>query len=120
MTFWIPNIKSYARNFVYYERMAKTYQSIPDKGYFNMIGLPAELALLIGLLEVIRGLFLIPRSLTRIVALLFALELISALIIVNTSNVVILPEGYELALLSIPVRFLAISVSLMLTGLGRF
>lgn len=90
------------------------------QGYFNMIGLTAELALLIGLLEVIRGLFLIPGFLTRIVALLFALELISALIIVNTSNVVILPEGYELTSLSIPVSFLAISVSLMLTGLGRF
>ena len=64
--------------------------------------------------------FLIPGFLTRIVALLFALELISALIIVNTSNVVILPEGYELTSLSIPVLFLAISVSLMLTGLGRF
>ena len=90
------------------------------QGYFNLIGLPAELALLIGLLEVIGGLFLILGLLTRIVALLFAIEMISAFMIVNTSNVVILPEGYELGLLSIPILFMAISISLMLTGPGRF
>ena len=46
--------------------------------------------------------------------------MISAFIIVNTSNVVILPEGYELGLLSIPILFMTISISLMLTGPGRF
>ncbi len=90
------------------------------QSYFNMIGLPAELALLIGLLEIVGGLLLILGLLTRIVALLFALEMISAFIIVNTSNVVILPEGYELGLLSIPILFMAISFSLFLTGPGRF
>lgn len=90
------------------------------QGYFNLIGLPAELALLIGLLEVLGGLFLILGLLTRITGLLFAIEMISAFIIVNTSDVVILPEGYELGLLSIPILFMAISISLMLTGPGRF
>lgn len=33
---------------------------------------------------------------------------------------VVLPEGYELGLLSIPILFMAISISLMLTGPGRF
>ena len=78
-----------------------------------MIGLPAELALLIGLLEVVGGLFLILGLLTRIVALLFAIEMISAFIIINTSNVVVLPEGYALGLLSISILFMAISISLM-------
>ncbi|MDQ3084784.1 MAG: DoxX family protein [Thermoproteota archaeon] len=90
------------------------------QGYFIMMGLPAELALLIGLFEVVGGLFLILGLLTRIVALLFAIEMISAFIIVNISNVIILPEGYELGLLSIPILFMAISTSLMLTGPGRF
>lgn len=89
------------------------------QGYFNMMGLPAVLALLIGLLEVVGGLFLILGLLTRIVALLFAIEMISAFIIANTSNVIILPEGYELGLLSIPIVFMAISISLMLTGPSR-
>jgi len=89
------------------------------QGYFSMMGIPAELALLIGLLEVVGGLFLILGLLTRIVALLFAIEMISAFIIANTSNVIILPEGYELGLLSIPIVFMAISISLMLTGPGR-
>ena len=90
------------------------------QGFFDMMGLPADLALLIGLLEVVGGLFLILGLLTRIVALLFAIEMISAFIIVNISNVVVLPEGYELGLLSIPILFMAISISLMLTGPGRF
>ncbi|MDN5846896.1 MAG: DoxX family protein [Candidatus Nitrosocosmicus sp.] len=90
------------------------------QGYFNMMGLPAELALLIGLLEVVGGLFLILGLLTRIAALLFALEMISAFVIVNTSNVVIFPEGYELGLLSIPILFMAISFSLIFTGPSRF
>ena len=99
--------------------MDRTCQSIPNTGYFNLIGLPAELALLIGLLEVVGGFFLIFGLLTRIIGLLFAIEVISAFIIVNISNVVILPEGYELGLLSIPILFMAISISLMLTGPGR-
>jgi putative oxidoreductase len=90
------------------------------QGYFNLIGLPAELALLIGLLEVVGGFFLIFGLLTRIIGLLFAIEMISAFIIVNISSVVILPEGYELGLLSIPILFMTISISLMLTGPGRF
>jgi putative oxidoreductase len=90
------------------------------QGYFNLIGLPAELALLIGLLEVIGGFFLIFGLLTRITGLLFAIEIISAFIIVNISSVVILPEGYELGLLSIPILFMTISISLMLTGPGGF
>ena len=88
--------------------------------YFNIIGLSVELALLIGLLEIKGGLFLILGLLTRIAALLFAIEMISAFIIVNTSNVVILLEGSELGLLSLPILFMTISISLMLTGLGRF
>ena len=89
-------------------------------GHFNMMGLPGEMALLTGLLEVICGLFLIIGLLTRVVSLLFAIEMISAFIIVNISNVIILPKGYELGLLSTPILFMAISISLLLTGPRRF
>jgi len=90
------------------------------QGYFNMIGLPTELALLIVFLEIIGGLFLILGLMTRIVAILFAIEMISAFIIVIISNVVVLPEGYELGLLSIFILFMAIYISLILTAPGRF
>ena len=52
--------------------------------------------------------------------LLFSIEMISAFIIVNISNIIILPKGLELGLLSIPRLFMAISISLLLTGPGRF
>lgn len=74
-----------------------------------MIGLPAEFALIIGLLEVEGGLFLNLGLLTGIIALLFTIEMISAFIIVNTSKVVILPVGYELGLLSIPIISMTMS-----------
>lgn len=89
------------------------------RGYFMMIGLPQELAILIGLLEVIGGILLIVGLLTRVVSLLFTMEMISAFIILNISNVIVLPKGYELGLLSIPILIMAISISLAITGPGR-
>ena len=46
--------------------------------------------------------------------------MIPAFIIVNTFNVVVLPEANELGLLSITILFMAISISLTLTEPGRF
>ena len=46
--------------------------------YFIMIGLPQELAVIIGLLEVVGGILLAAGILTRIVAFLFAMEMIGA------------------------------------------
>ncbi len=89
------------------------------QGYFMMIGLPQELAILIGLFEVIGGILLIIGLLTRIVSLLFVAEMIGAFIIINVSKVVVLPKGYELGLLSIPILMMVISISLVLTGPGR-
>jgi uncharacterized membrane protein YphA (DoxX/SURF4 family) len=79
-----------------------------------MIGLPAEFALIIGLLEVEGGLFLNLGLLTGIIALLFTIEMISAFIIVYTSKVVILPAGYELGLLSILIIFMAMCLRFFL------
>jgi uncharacterized membrane protein YphA (DoxX/SURF4 family) len=57
--------------------------------------------------------------LNRIVSLLFAIEIISAFIIVNTSNTIILPKGYEWGCY-LKILFMAISIALLLTELGRF
>jgi len=46
--------------------------------------------------------------------------MISAFIIVDTSNVVVFPEGYELGLLFISILFMAFSISLIWTEPGRF
>jgi putative oxidoreductase len=87
--------------------------------YFIMISLPQELAVMIGLLEVVGGILLAAGILTRIVAFLFAIEMIGAFIVLNVSHAIPIPKGYESALISIPILFLAISISLVLTGPGR-
>jgi putative oxidoreductase len=80
--------------------------------FFGSIGLPPELVLPIGLLEVIGGISLIIGVLTRIAAALLIIDMIGAIILVKLSKGFV--GGYEFELLLI-----AISVSLLLTGPGR-
>jgi putative oxidoreductase len=82
------------------------------QSFFGSIGLPPELVLLIGLLEVIGGISLIIGVLTRIAAALLIIDMIGAIILVKLSKGFV--GGYEFELLLI-----AISVSLLLTGPGR-
>jgi putative oxidoreductase len=82
------------------------------QGFFGSIGLPPGLALPIGLLEVIGGIFLLVGVVTRIAAALLIIEMIGATLIVKISKGFV--EGYELELLLI-----AIGISLLLTGPGR-
>jgi putative oxidoreductase len=82
------------------------------QGFFGNVGLPPELAVLIGLLEVIGGIFLLVGVLTRITAVLFVIEMIGSILTVKISKGFV--GGYELDLLLI-----AISISLLLTGPGR-
>src|SRR5918996_1948673 len=82
------------------------------QGFFGNIGLPPELALPIGLLEVIGGIFLIVGVVTRISAALLIIDMIGAVILVKLSDGFV--GGYEFELLLI-----AISLSLLLTGPGR-
>ena len=42
-----------------------------------------------------------------------------ALILLNISHILSLPKGYEIALISIPILLIAISVSSILTESGR-
>ena len=82
------------------------------QGFFGNIGLPPELALPIGLLEVIGGIFLIVGVVTRISAALLIIDMIGAIVLVKLPDGFV--GGYELESLLI-----AISVSLLLTGPGR-
>jgi putative oxidoreductase len=80
--------------------------------FANMIGLPAALALPVGLLEVIGGIALLGGVLTRVASILFIIEMIGSTITAKLSKGFV--GGYELDLL-----MMAISISLLLTGPGR-
>ena len=82
------------------------------QGFFGSIGLPPELALPIGILEVIGGIFLLVGVITRIAAALFIIDMIGAIVLVRLPDGFV--GGYELESLLI-----AISISLLLTGPGR-
>jgi putative oxidoreductase len=97
----------------------KLYDVQQTQSFFTMIGLPQELAVIIGLLEVVGGTLLLAGILTRILAFLFVIEMIGAITILNTTFPFPIPEGYEIAQLSVPMLSLAISLSLIFTGPGR-
>jgi putative oxidoreductase len=97
----------------------KLFDIQQTQSFFMMIGLPQELAVIIGLLEVVGGTLLLAGILTRILAFLFVIEMIGAITILNTTFPFPIPEGYEIAQFSVPILSLAISISLILTGPGR-
>jgi putative oxidoreductase len=77
-----------------------------------MVGLPATLALPVGLLEVVGGIALIMGILTRIASILLMIEMIGSTIVAKLPKGFV--GGYELDLL-----LMALSISLILTGPGR-
>jgi putative oxidoreductase len=84
------------------------------QGFFASVGIAADLALLIGLLEVIGGVLLIVGLLTRIASILFIIEMIGAILVVKAGNSFTGEGGYEVDLL-----LMTISISLLLSGPGR-
>ena len=84
------------------------------QGFFASVGIPADLALLIGLLEVIGGVLLIVGLLTRMASILFIIEMIGAILVVKAGNSFTGECGYEVDLL-----LMTISISLLLSGPGR-
>ncbi len=84
------------------------------QGFFASVGIPADLALVIGLLEVIGGILLIIGLVTRITSILFIIEMVGAISIVKASNGFMGEGGYEVDLL-----LMSISISLLLSGPGR-
>lgn len=79
---------------------------------FANMGLPPELAIIIGLLEFIGGLAILLGILTRIAAGLLAINMIGAILQVKLSKGFI--GGFELDLL-----YFAIMISLILMGPGN-
>ena len=84
------------------------------QGFFASVGIPADLALLIGLLEVIGGILLIVGLLTRITSILFSIEMICTVLIVKADNGFMGQGGFEVDLL-----LMFISISLLLSGPGK-
>jgi putative oxidoreductase len=82
------------------------------QGFFGNIGLPPELAIPIGLLEVIGGFALLVGVVTRIASILFIIEMIGATTIVKLSEGFV--GGFELDLL-----LMSVAISLLLTGPGK-
>jgi putative oxidoreductase len=82
------------------------------QGFFGSLGLPPELALPVGLLEVIGGFALILGIATRIASVLFIIEMTGAILAAKITKGFV--GGYELDLL-----LLAIAVSLLISGPGR-
>src|SRR5919197_6502460 len=80
--------------------------------FANMVGLPAAMAIPVGLLEVIGGIALVVGVLTRIASILFIIEMIGSTTTAKLSRGFV--GGYELDLL-----LLSIAVSLILSGPGR-
>lgn len=87
---------------------------VGTQGFFASVGIPADMALLIGLLEVVGGILLIVGLLTRITAILFAIEMICAILIVKAGNGFMGQGGFEVDLL-----LMSIAISLALSGPGR-
>ena len=83
------------------------------EGFFSTVGLPPELAIPIGLLEVIGGICILTGILTRVSAGLIAIEMIGAILNVKLAKGFI--GGYELELL-----IMIICISLFVSGPGRF
>jgi putative oxidoreductase len=76
--------------------------------FFGKMGLPTDLAMLIGLLKVIGGVALIVAILTKIASILFIIEMLGATIVAK------LPKGFVGDLL-----LMSVSIKLLVTGPGR-
>ncbi|HET8792399.1 MAG TPA: DoxX family protein [Nitrososphaeraceae archaeon] len=94
--------------------MPKFDDLLGTQGFFASVGIPADLALLIGLLEVIGGILLIVGLVTRVAAILFAVEMMCAILIVKAGNSFMGQGGFEVDLL-----LMSISISLAISGPGR-
>jgi putative oxidoreductase len=84
------------------------------KGFFSSMGLPPEMALLIGLLESIGGILLILGILTRISSSILAIEMLSIMVYVKKLQSFSGKNGLELELL-----IFAILLILIVLGPGK-
>ena len=71
-----------------------------SKGFFSSVGLPADMAFLIGLLELIGGILLVTGILSRISSSLLAIEMLSVMLYVKKLQSFSGKGGLELDLLA--------------------
>lgn len=83
-------------------------------GFFSSIGLPSEMAPLIGLLEFVGGIFLVMGIMTRISASLLAMEMLFVMISIKKLQSFSGKNGLELELLAF-----VILLTLLVLGPGR-
>jgi len=83
-------------------------------GFFSSIGLPSEMALLIGLLELIGGVLLIVGVLTRIAGSLLAIEMLAVMVYLKKLQSFSGKNGLELELLAF-----VILLTILVLGPGR-
>lgn len=85
-----------------------------SKGFFSSIGLPPEMTLVIGLLELIGGILLVVGVLTRITSSLLAIEMLAIIIYVKKLQSFSGKGSIELELLAF-----AIVLTLIVLGPGK-
>lgn len=83
-------------------------------GFLQGLGLPSEMAILIGLLELIGGAFLIIGILTRIASTLLAIDMLGAIVYVKRMQEFSGKNGVELELLAF-----IILLTIIVLGPGR-
>ena len=74
-----------------------------SQGFFSSIGLPAEMALLIGLLELIGGIFLVTGILSRISSSFLAVEMLSVMLYIKKLQSFSGKGGIEMDLLALTI-----------------
>jgi len=87
---------------------------ISSRSFFSSVGLPADMAVLIGLLELIGGIFLVAGVLTRISSSLLAIEMLSVIIYVKKLQSFSGKGGVEMDLLAF-----AILLTIIVLGPGK-
>ena len=87
---------------------------VSSKGFFSSVGLPADMAVLIGLLELLGGIFLVAGVLTRISSSLLAIEMLGVILYVKKLQAFSGKGGVEMDLLAF-----AILLTMIVLGPGK-
>jgi len=87
---------------------------VSSKGFFSSVGLPADMAILIGLLELIGGILLVVGVLTRISSSLLAIEMLGVMLYVKKLQAFSGKGGVEMDLLAF-----AILLTIIVLGPGK-
>ena len=100
---------------------------VSSKGFFSSVGLPADMAILIGLLELIGGILLVAGVLTRISSSLLAIEMLGVMLYVKKLQAFSGKGGIEMDLLAFVILLTVIvlgpgkiSMSYIIKKIPRF